>query len=56
MGLWNLFGKRTKEQPPQQEEKAEESAVYSGMRVEVTTGQGELLFVAKLQGVRGDKA
>ena len=30
--------------------------IYSGMRVEVTTAAGQILFVAKLMGLHGDKA
>lgn len=59
MKLFGLFGKRTKEQPAQAaEEEREEDAleVYSGMRVEVTTFEGQLLFVGKLLGLRGSHA
>lgn len=59
MGIFNLFGKRTKEQPPQKNDRAgeaEELDIYSGIRVEVTTAEGRLLFVAKLLGLHGDKA
>lgn len=59
MGIFNLFGKRTKEQPPQKNDRAgeaEELDIYSGIRVEVTTPEGRLLFVAKLLGLHGDKA
>lgn len=41
-----------------EEERTEELeglGVYSGIRVEVTTPEGQLLFVAKLLGLRGDK-
>ena len=58
MGIFNLFGKRTKEQPPQKNDRAgeaEELDIYSGIRVEVTTPEGRLLFVAKLLGLHGDK-
>lgn len=37
-------------------DEAEEFHIYSGMRVEVTTEAGQILFVAKLLGLRGDKA
>ncbi len=59
MGIFNLFGKRAKEQPPQEKERAEDTEeldIYSGMRVEVTTQEGRLLFVAKLLGLHADKA
>lgn len=59
MKLFGLFKKQEKEQPPQvTEEISEEEGleVYSGTRVEVTTLDGELLFVAKLTGVRGTEA
>lgn len=56
MSIFHLFGKRAKEQPPQksgQENDREELGIYSGMRVEVTTPEGVLLFVAKLEGLHG---
>ena len=59
MGLFDLFGKKEKVQPPQEDrgmDEAEEFHIYSGMRVEVTTEAGQILFVAKLLGLRGDKA
>ena len=59
MKLFELFGKRKKDVPPQKESMAggEESLdMYSGMRVEVTTFDGRLLFVAKLIGLRGSSA
>ncbi len=57
MGLFDLFSRKTKAQPPQESKEANESlGVYSGMRVEVTTDAGQLLFVAKLLGLHGDKA
>ena len=59
MGLYNLWGKRTKEVPSHEESRAnaEESLdIYSGMRVEVTTDAGQILFVAKLLGLHGKKA
>ena len=59
MGLFNLWGKRTKEVPSHEESRAnaEESLdIYSGMRVEVTTDAGQILFVAKLLGLHGKKA
>lgn len=59
MKLFGLWGKRAKEAPAKESEKAadEESLdIYSGMRVEVTTTDGRMLFVAKLMGLHGDKA
>lgn len=59
MNLLNLFNKRTSGRPPQEDKQAhktEELDVYSGMRVEVTTDAGQVLFVAKLLGLHGNKA
>ena len=59
MSLLELFSKRAKERPPQVSKdanEAEELDIYSGMRVEVTTNAGQILFVAKLMGLHGDKA
>lgn len=59
MSLFGLFGKKTAEQKPQQEEQKDYPArleAYSGIRVEVTTMDGQLLFVAKLLYVHEDKA
>ncbi|MCI8598998.1 MAG: PilZ domain-containing protein [Lachnospiraceae bacterium] len=58
MKLFNLFGTRGKEEPVQSEEEnnAEELKAYSGMRVEITTEDGRLLFVAKLMGLKGNQA
>lgn len=58
MGLWDLFEKwKGKEQaPPVEEKPAAEEEAYSGMRVEATTFDGRLLFVAKLQNLRGNTA
>lgn len=57
MKLFDLFGKKTKEAPsPAVEDNWDDLEVYSGMRVEVTTMEGSLLFVAKLQGLCGSKA
>lgn len=57
MGFFNLFGKKAKEPQPQESASAgEELEAYSGMRVEVTTFEGQLLFVAKLLGLHEDKA
>lgn len=57
MSLLDLFNQKAKVQPPQKRGDADEQLdVYSGMRVEVTTDAGEILFVAKLLGLHGDKA
>ena len=59
MNLLNLFNKKAKGQRPQEGKQAdstEELDIYSGMRVEVTTDAGQMLFVAKLLGLHGKKA
>lgn len=61
MRLFGLFGKGSKEQPKENEQKTEENSqaeitAYSGMRVEVTTFEGELLFVAKLVNLQENQA
>ena len=59
MSLLELFRKRAKERPPQEDKDTngtEELDIYSDMRVEVTTAAGQILFVAKLMGLHGDKA
>lgn len=59
MSLLNLFGKKSKEPSSQENKDANETTeieIYSGMRVEVTTDNGNLLFVAKLLGLRDNKA
>lgn len=58
MNLFNLFGRKAKEQPQNGRPASgtEETEVYSGMRVEVSTFGGEMLFVAKLRGIQGNKA
>lgn len=59
MSLLELFRKRAKERPPRENKDTngtEELDIYSGMRVEVTTAAGQILFVAKLMGLHGDKA
>lgn len=59
MGLFNLFGKKA-DAPPQNAEKgSHEDAleiIYSGMRVEVTSSDGIVLFVAKLMAPHGNQA
>lgn len=61
MRLFGLFGKGSKEQPKENEQNTEENShaeitAYSGMRVEVMTFEGELLFVAKLVNLRENQA
>ena len=59
MNLLNLFNKKAKGQRPQEGKQAdstEDLDIYSGMRVEVTTDKGQVLFVAKLLGLNGNKA
>lgn len=58
MNLFNLFGRKTEAPPPPIEKagEAEELDIYSGMRVEVTSPDGRLLFVAKLMGLHGNQA
>ncbi len=60
MGFWNLFGRRHETEAPapveEKESAEEELRAYSGMRVEATTFDGRLLFVAKLQNLRGNTA
>ena len=59
MNLLHIFSKRAKEQQPQESQGgsgAGDAAIYSGMRVEVSTFEGELLFVAKLYGIQENQA
>lgn len=59
MGLLNLFGKGTGRNKEEiKKEKGDDTTLqpYSGMKVEVTTLDEELLFVAKLHGLRGNTA
>lgn len=59
MGLFNVFSKKAKEQLPQASKEADQIPkleIYSGMRVEVATDTGQILFVAKLMELQGDKA
>lgn len=57
MKLFHLFGKKA-DTPPREPEASndpEELDIYSGMRVEVTTASGLMLFVAKLLGLHGSQ-
>lgn len=58
MGLFGLFGKNAGKAPAPVEPKEESSGLehYAGMRVEVTSPDGQLLFVAKLLGLQGTQA
>lgn len=61
MWLFDLFGKGDKEQQTENEKDQEagsyeELRAYSGMRVEVTTFDGRLLFVAKLTNLWKNQA
>lgn len=56
MGVLDWFMKKPPREAPEEEPPREEPEVYSGMRVEVTTPEGQMLFAAKLMGLRGDKA
>ena len=59
MGLLDLFSRREKEQEFEANKEAEctkEFPAYSGIRVEVTTLDERLLFVAKIVGIRGNRA
>lgn len=57
MGFLDLFKRHEKEKPPVvKPDPIEDLEAYSGMRVEVTTFDGRLLFVAKLQRLRGSMA
>lgn len=59
MGLFGLFGKSPKqreEEESQRRAKIEDLEIYSGMRVEVTSDDGRMFLVARLTGLRGDRA
>lgn len=60
MGVFNLFRRLVQEEEPEPTEKKRMDddgiEVYSGMRVEVTTSDGRLLFVAKLINPRSGGA
>lgn len=57
MKLFNFFARKTVS-PPNKAEKDgnDELRAYSGMRVEVTTFDGRILFVAKLMDLHGNQA
>ena len=59
MGLFDAFRKSPKERRAEQAHRRamrEDLEVYSGMRVEVTSGDGRVFLVAKLLELRGDRA
>lgn len=59
MGLFDAFRKNPKEKRAEEAHKRamrEDLDVYSGMRVEVTSGDGRIFLVAKLLELRGDRA
>lgn len=58
MKLFNLFRKKADPQPKESEKinDEEELEIYSGMRVEVSSLEGRMLFVAKLLGLHGNQA
>ena len=57
MGLFDLFKNKAKVEVPEEVEETQEQEgieVYSGIRVEVTTFEDQLLFTAKLMDLKGD--
>ena len=57
MGLFDLFKNKAKVEVPEEVEETQEQEgieVYSGIRVEVTTIEDQLLFTAKLMDLKGD--
>lgn len=59
MGLFGLFRKSPKqreEEESQRRAQTEDLEIYSGMRVEVTSDDGRMFLVARLTGLRGDRA
>lgn len=56
MGLFDLFKRGAKKQEAENPPDKPEVEIHSGMRVEVTTHEGQLLFVAKLMYPRGSTA
>lgn len=59
MGLFGSFRKSPKqreEEESQRRAQAEDLELYSGMRVEVTSDDGRMFQVARLTGLRGDRA
>lgn len=59
MSLFHVFSKKGKGQLPpvsKEADRTQKLEIYSGMRAEVSTDTGQILFVAKLMGIHGDKA
>lgn len=59
MGLFDALRKSPREKRAEEAQKRavrEDLEVYSGMRVEVTSGDGRIFLVAKLLELRGDRA
>lgn len=59
MGLFDAFRKNSKERRAEEAHRRamrEDLEVYSGMRVEVTSGDGRIFLVARLLELRGDRA
>lgn len=59
MGLFDAFRKSPKERRVEGAQKRamkEDLEIYSGMRVEVTSGDGRVFLVARLLELRGDRA
>lgn len=59
MGLFDAFRKSPKEKRTEEAHKRamkEDMEVYSGMRVEATSEDGRVFFVARLLDLRGDRA
>ena len=59
MGLFDAFRKSPRERRAEESHRRamrEDLEVYSGMRVEVTSGVGRVFLVAKLLELRGDRA
>ena len=59
MGLFNWFKQLDREELVRERERdwdRDMAEVYSGMRVEVTTFDGRMLFVAKLMDIKGCEA
>lgn len=59
MGLFDLFRKSPKQREEEESRRLaqlEDLEIYSGMRVEVTSDDGRMFLVARLVGLRGDRA
>lgn len=56
MGIFDRFKKAPPPPPPKPAQENEDPSVYSHMRVEVTTKDGQMLFVAKLMYPHGSTA